>query len=82
MPIIASDMPAHRDIVDDGRSGLLCPTAAAYANALEVIEQPHTNAAFGEHARARCHEKFGTWRDCAKRYIAIYENLLRSDAND
>jgi glycosyltransferase involved in cell wall biosynthesis len=78
IPIVASDIPAHRDIVDDGRSGLLCATADAYAGALDVLERPLTNAAFGEYAYARCREEFGTWRDCARRYVAIYEELLQT----
>lgn len=76
LPIVASRMPAHADIVIDGNTGVLCDSAAGYAAALEKLEDSNVNRHFGEAARAWVSRGIGTWEDCAARYTTIYRRLL------
>lgn len=76
LPIVASRMPAHADIVADGTTGMLCTDQSEYASALEQLEQPDVNRAFGAAARERMAREIGTWEDCAMRYAEIYRKLL------
>jgi len=79
LPIIASRMHAHASIIADGETGLLCDSAQSYADALRTLEDATINMRFGEAARRRMRKTIGTWDDCAKRYIAIYRQLLENE---
>ena len=81
LPIVASRMPAHADIVMDDATGALCDTPADYANALAMLEQADNNMQFGNAARAWVAREIGTWDDCAGRYAAIYRHLLEQPAH-
>jgi hypothetical protein len=76
LPIVASQMPAHADIVADGVTGALCESAGDYARALANLEQLEDNLRFGNAARAWVTREIGTWDNCAGRYAAIYRHLL------
>lgn len=78
LPIIASRMPAHADIVTDDVTGALCDSQPSYAEALERLEVFDTNQRCGIAARAWATREVGTWDDCAGRYIDIYRQLLRA----
>lgn len=80
LPIVASRMPAHADIVEDGVTGFLCDDEAGFAAALEKLEDPGTNLRCGEAARAWVSRELGDWDDCARRYTTIYRRLLESPA--
>lgn len=80
LPIIASRMPAHADIVSDGVTGFLCESSAEYAAALTALEDSDTNGRMGNAAREWVLREIGTWDDCAKRYVTIYRELLGSTA--
>ena len=82
LPIIASRMPAHATIVDDGRTGILCDSPASYGVALKVLEDPTANHHFGDAARQRVSQEMGTWDDCAQRYVRIYRTLLRETVDE
>ncbi|MBS0556891.1 MAG: glycosyltransferase family 4 protein [Proteobacteria bacterium] len=76
LPIIASRMPAHADMVADGVTGKLCASADEYAQAVAGLEDADTNRRMGAAARERISREFGTWDDCASRYVSIYQRLL------
>ena len=81
LPIIASRMPAHADIVADGVTGILCDSESGYAEALEKLEDGDVNRRCGEAARAWVTREIGTWDDCAARYTTIYRRLLKPPAH-
>jgi len=81
LPIIASRMPAHEDIVADGVTGILCDSESGYAEALEKLEDGDVNWRCGEAARAWVTREIGTWDDCATRYTTIYRRLLKPHAH-
>lgn len=76
LPIIASDMPAHADIVTDGVTGALCKDVDGYAQALHTLEDPQVNHCQGAAARIWAAREIGTWDDCAERYVCVYRQLL------
>jgi len=81
LPIIASKMPAHADIVSHGITGALCESSVGYADALRELEDPDANRRCGEAARSWVSREIGTWNDCADRYVRIYGRLL-GDVHD
>jgi len=76
LPIVASRMPAHADIVANGVTGSLCDTPQDYADALVSLEDPATHLRMGMAARAWAAREIGTWDDCAARYVRVYRQLL------
>lgn len=75
LPIIASAIPAHIDLLDE-QTGSLCHDAHDVGRALDLLDDESRNRAMGEHARARMRAEVGTWDDCAARYARIYQELL------
>lgn len=80
LPIIASKMPAHADLVNPGVTGFMCSTPREYERAILDLEEPTTNRTLGEAARRRVRQEVGTWDDCAQRYASIYGELLGATA--
>ncbi len=76
LPIIASDIPAHRDLLRHGETGWLCDGAEGLAPAFATLEQAPRNRAIGTAARDWVRAQIGTWDDCAARYAALYRQLL------
>jgi hypothetical protein len=76
LPIIASSMPAHANIVFDGETGRLCDSIDNYGAALLELEDPITNRRLGDAAQRWVAREIGTWDDCANRYAQIYCGLL------
>jgi glycosyltransferase involved in cell wall biosynthesis len=81
LPIIASGMPAHADIVDDGVTGALVGSQHDYERELAALEDAATNQRMGTAARAWSMREIGTWDDCAARYVRIYRRLLGQDGD-
>lgn len=80
LPIIASAMPAHANLVEDGVTGRLCACVDDYAEALARFEDPGANRAAGDAARQWAAREIGTWDDCAERYARLYSELT-GDSN-
>lgn len=76
MPIIASRLPAHEDLLEHGESGWLCSNATDLGNALGVLDEASANTAVGQRARDWAKTEIGTWDDCATRYATIYQRLI------
>lgn len=78
LPIVASNLPAHSDLLDHGRLGRLVGAADELCIALDELEISDVNLSFGKAARQWIVENIGTWDDCAARYVRAYEDLQRS----
>jgi glycosyltransferase involved in cell wall biosynthesis len=76
LPIIASDLPAHKNIVFHQDTGWICHEAHDLEKGLLFFEQPENNYQAGLKAKYWVGEHTGTWADCAQRYYQIYQELL------
>ena len=76
LPIVASRLPAHEDLLGEGEGGMLCDSASAALAAIDGLSDPVANRALGLAGRARMQADIGTWDDCAGRYAALYRQLL------
>lgn len=75
LPIIASRLPAHDDLLASGDGGVLVDSADATRTALAALSDPAANLALGLRGRARMQGQIGTWDDCAERYVDVYRGL-------
>jgi glycosyltransferase involved in cell wall biosynthesis len=76
LPIIATRLPAHEDLLRHRETGWLVNDAAEFEDAVRTLESADTNIAVGLAARARMQCEAGTWADCAARYAAAYRALF------
>jgi glycosyltransferase involved in cell wall biosynthesis len=76
IPIIASDIDAHQNLIKNGITGRLCSSPAEFAESIDFFEDPEKNREYGRNAREWVTSRMGTWDDCANRYIKIYNRLL------
>jgi glycosyltransferase involved in cell wall biosynthesis len=81
LPIIASRMPAHENIVGHDTTGWLCDAPADVAAGIDRYENRVANGLAGDAARAWAAREIGTWDDCAERYVHLYDHLLGSRAD-
>lgn len=78
LPVVASDIPAHADLLRDGETGWLVRDRAALADALNAAEVPATAERVGVAAKEYVLRLIGTWDDCARRYIAAGQALTQT----
>lgn len=79
LPIIASDFPVWRGIIDDASCGILVDPMdpAAMAGAIRwVLTHPVDAEAMGRRGRAAAEQKY-TWSSEAARLVALYERVLK-----
>jgi glycosyltransferase involved in cell wall biosynthesis len=80
LPIVASDLPALREVVEDGRNAILVPPASgsALAGALaRLLDDPPTKTAYGARSARLFAERFTIERSAA-RMIALYRQVSGS----
>lgn len=76
LPIVASRLPAHEDLLGEGDGGMLCDSASTTLATIDDLSDPVLNRALGLRGRVRMQAGIGTWDDCAGRYAALYRQLL------
>jgi glycosyltransferase involved in cell wall biosynthesis len=76
LPIIASRLPAHTDLIRDGENGRICDGPDDVGRALDSLDDIAVNTSMGARAREWVGTEIGTWDDCASRYAALYRTLL------
>lgn len=76
LPVIASDLPAHKDFVVNGTTGFLVRSADELGNALNELDSIETNQRVGIQARKWIRKNIGTWDDVASRYVSLYKKVL------
>lgn len=80
IPVIASNLPAHRDIIQHKLTGWLADTPAGYKDGLDHLESPSNNLDIGNTGQRWAREAIGTWDDCARRYTSLYRSVLEANA--
>ncbi len=76
LPVLASDLPAHRDMVQHRNTGWLAANRDGLREGLDWLENSQHNDATGIAARQWVKTSVGTWDDCAHRYADAYRQLL------
>jgi glycosyltransferase involved in cell wall biosynthesis len=79
LPIVASDLPAIREVVEEGRNAVLVPPASPEALAgaiVSVLEGGHRRQAMGARSREIFEERFTLERSVA-RMVELYERVAR-----
>lgn len=78
LPVIASDLPAHRDLIEHGLTGWIVNSRDALQTALSQAELAERNIAAGLAARTHVQTNIGTWQNCAQRFVQAYRDLARA----
>lgn len=79
LPVIASNIPGVREIVDHGATGLLFDDGAIVplARCIETLSADQAlRRRLGEGGRDRILSKELTWPNCARKYVEVYRELL------
>jgi glycosyltransferase involved in cell wall biosynthesis len=82
LPVLASDIPANRELVVEGRTGYLIPVGdrAAYARAvLSLFERPDMAENLGNAGRQRMATEFSV-PQMIQGYVDIYRDVIASKA--
>ena len=75
IPVIASDLAAHRDVVIHKKTGWIVTASEDLKQAIDFMSIPENNRRMGAAAKNWIKEHIGTWEDCARRYEAAYAEL-------
>jgi glycosyltransferase involved in cell wall biosynthesis len=78
-PVVASDVGGHRELIEDGVSGILFPPGDSdgLARTLEaLLRDPERARRIAVRASMDVAERF-TWRHATAPYQAVYESALR-----
>ena len=78
-PVVASDLPAIRDVVSDGVTGLVCMQENSSDLADKIcflLDHPETREKMGKAGRQHVREQFD-WSVISRRYAALIENLVQ-----
>jgi len=75
LPIIASDIAAHRNMIEHRHTGWIAKTREDFQEGLKWIGDSDINKRMGLAAFEWVRQHVGTWDDCAERYLTAYEKL-------
>ena len=78
LPVIASPLAAHLDIIKDGETGMIVRSREEFREALEKLSLPEENRRIGMNAQSWVKAQLGTWEDCAQRYVNAYSFLAEA----
>ena len=76
LPVIASDLPAHRDLIRHMETGWIATCSADFRTALDFLSDVDNNSRTGLAAKNWISAEVGTWDDCAARYKNAYADLV------
>jgi PEP-CTERM/exosortase A-associated glycosyltransferase len=78
--LVASDVGGHRELIQDGRTGILFPAgdaAALASKVLALLESPHLWAGLRQRGRGFVEDE-RSWSASVARYQRVYDGVLRS----
>jgi glycosyltransferase involved in cell wall biosynthesis len=76
LPIIASNLEAHNDLIQHNKTGIIVNNKSEVSIALQQLSNIQYNKDIGKNAQHWLHEEIGTWSDCAQKYHKLYQSLL------
>jgi glycosyltransferase involved in cell wall biosynthesis len=80
LPCVANDIPPNREVLDDGRAGVLVPVEncdALEAAMHDLVEDEGMSSNFALKAKQRAEQCYSI-ESVASRYVNLYESLLTS----
>jgi glycosyltransferase involved in cell wall biosynthesis len=80
LPVVATDIAAHRELIDDGRQGRLVrahDAGAIAAGIEELLDQPAMASRLAEAARIRSSRDF-TLKGTVAEHLALFDRVLSS----
>lgn len=78
LPVVASDIPAHRVLVRSGESGFLADNPGEFAARVSLLlDDPELRSRLGSRAREAMRTEFTFDRVCS-RYLELYRRMLAS----
>jgi glycosyltransferase involved in cell wall biosynthesis len=84
LPVVATDVGAVREVVDDGQTGFVVPPRdprALSGAILRILGDPQTRERFGRRARERAVARFSS-DECARTHLSAYEYALSADERE
>jgi glycosyltransferase involved in cell wall biosynthesis len=78
LPLVASRIAAHEDVMQGGDFGLLVSDKEQFYSALSELADPDTNRAIACRARDHARITYGNWAKCAERFAHIYQTISAS----
>jgi len=79
LPIVASRLPAHENIICPSKAGSLCDSALGLEKSIRSLENVEENYRTGVKSREWVLKEVGTWDDSASRFQELYEHLMASE---
>ena len=79
LPVVASDIPGNRQLIESGKQGLLTPVGQAKPLAdaiLQIMTDSHARR-FGEAGRCLVQNQYSLER-CAERHLELLESLMKA----
>jgi glycosyltransferase involved in cell wall biosynthesis len=75
IPSVLSDNATHREVIEHGRTGFLCRTAAEFATSIDLlVREPELRKAIGDAARTEARTKYSVASQ-AKNIRAIFQSV-------
>jgi glycosyltransferase involved in cell wall biosynthesis len=84
LPVVATDVGAVREVVDDGQTGIVVPPLdpVAISNAvLRILSESRARTEFGPRARQRALARFSA-EECTRVHLSAYEYVLAKRPQD
>jgi len=75
LPVVASDIPAHREVISHGRQGYLVDSEESLYQAITALQDPEHYQQISTCCRRTASQEYGSWDDCARRYSDLYQEL-------
>ncbi|MBF0211594.1 MAG: glycosyltransferase [Desulfamplus sp.] len=77
LPILASPLPAHTNLLTHKKTGWLANSEAEFHAGIHWLAESKNNKEISCQARNWVKNNIGTWADCAQRYLTAYGQLLK-----
>ena len=80
LPVIASPIPAHTDLITHHLNGLICGNPEEFELALRTLGDGASADTISSNALRMVREEYGNWNDCARRYQRLHQRLIAEPA--
>jgi hypothetical protein len=82
LPVIASGIAAHADLICHAKTGWLVESREELVDALAQAETPSTASEIGRRTQTWMREQIGTWDDYALRCVDVYRDLVQKKSSN